>query len=148
MGAFLPLFSRTRGALVSFMVSVPLQLCNFSNTFPLKTFQAKTRGCNSQREWQPQAGRGAGGDCCAEPCLVAFFLNVHSTIQGRMEASHLGKPQISYTQPNGWKPETSGESLKMWHPTSQWGWSEEKPCGCLPGGKRSLLGSEMGEPVP
>lgn len=129
----------TRGTVVSFVVSLPLQLCNFSNTFPLKTFlRQKTEAATHGKSGRCRLGAmPAVAAVLSHAALLFSSLCVLPSREGWRQEQQ-GKPRISYTQRSqmGGK-QRPPESLKMGHPASQRGWSEENSCGCLPGGKRS-----------
>jgi len=136
VGAFLPPFSRTWGALVGVEVSLPLQLCNFSNTFPLKTLL--------RQKWEAAAHGGERGShgLGTTPEEAAPLSHARSLCSPRCvlpseegwRQEQQGNPQIAYIQRSQMdgKQRPPGRACKMWHPASQWGWSDEKPFGCLP----------------
>lgn len=97
------------------MVSLPLQLCSFSDTFTLKTFlEEKNRAAAHGENGSHRLGTMPEG-----AAVLLFILCVHSTIQGKTEAEATGKsPNFLHPEePNGWKPETSGETLAVAYPT-------------------------------
>lgn len=101
-GGVLLLFSRLWGALVSFVVSLPLQLCIFSNTFPLKIFRRQKPKTAALRRVVATGWMQFGGGCCAEPCLVAFSLCAFYQPGKDGGRSSRGNPEfLTPEEPNG-----------------------------------------------